>query len=332
MIDRNRKIISNLAPLAGLEMLVKYSRQPVIFPFYHTVSDQPLAHVSHLYPLRTEEDFKQDLEEMLKCFEPISLADFMGGKTLIQGKRYMVLTFDDGLAGCHQVIAPLLMKKGIPAAFFLNNHFIDNRGLFYRYKASLLIERITTDKEALKKVAEYLSIPQGRVEESIHLIGEDQISLLDVLIREVEVDVALYMINGPVYLSSKQVMELVQWGFEIGGHSPNHADFSKLKPKEIISQVSSSIRDLQHRFQISTRYFSFPFTSWGIPEEVIDQLLEKGIAEVLLGTAGLKKQEKAGFIQRIPMEEYHGTAEKSLKTEYLYYILKGLVGRNRLST
>ncbi len=127
-------------------------------------------------------------------------------------------------------------------------------------------------------------------------------------------------------------MELVQWGFEIGGHSPGHADFSKLKPKEIISQVGSSIEDLQHRFQVSTRYFSFPFTSWGIPEEVIDQLLEKGTAEVLLGTAGLKKQDKAGFIQRIPMEEFHGPAEKALKTEYLYYLLKGLVGRNKLST
>lgn len=332
MIDRNRKIISNLAPLAGLDTLVKYSRQPVIFPFYHTVSDQPLAHVSHLYPLRTEKEFEQDLEEMLRCFEPISLGDYMGGKRMSEGKRYMVLTFDDGLAGCHQVIAPLLRKKGIPAAFFLNNHFIDNRGLFYRYKASLLIERIRTDKEALKKVADYLSIPQGRVEESLHLIREDQISLLDVLIGEVEVDVDLYMKDSPVYLSSKQVMELVQWGFEIGGHSPNHADFSKLKPKEIISQLSSSIGDLQHRFQVSTRYFSFPFTSWGVPEELIHELLEKGTAKVLLGTAGLKKQDKAGFIQRIPMEEFQGGAEKALKTEYLYYLLKGLVGRNKLST
>jgi len=332
MIDRNRKIISSLAPLASLEKMVKYSRQPVIFPFYHTVSDHPLAHISHLYPLRTEKDFEQDLEEMLNWFEPISLGDFMGGKKLIEGKRYMVLTFDDGLAGCHQVIAPILMKKGIPAAFFLNNHFIDNRGLFYRYKASLLIERIRRDAEALKRVAEYLSIPPGRVEASVHLIGEDQISLLDVLIKEVEVDVALYLKDSPVYLSSMQVMELVQWGFEIGGHSPNHADFSKLEPKEIISQVTSSIGDLQHRFQVSTRYFSFPFTSWGIPEEVIDQLMEKGTAEVLLGTAGLKKQDKAGFIQRIPMEEFHGPAEKALKTEYLYYLLKGVVGRNRLGT
>ena len=332
MIDRNRRIISAFASLAGLKTLVKYSRQPVIFPFYHTVSDQPLAHISHLYPLRREADFKQDLEEMLKCFEPIGLADFMGGRRLIKGKRYMVLTFDDGLAGCHQVIAPLLRKKGIPATFFLNNHFIDNRGLFYRYKASLLIERIRTDEEAQKRVAESLSIPLARVEESLHLIKEDQISLLDVLIGEAEVDVDAYLKDNPVYLSSMQVMDLVQWGFEIGGHSPNHADFSKLKPKEIISQVSSSIGDLQHRFQVSTRYFSFPFTSWGIPMEVINQLLEKGTAEVLLGTAGLKTQDKAGFIQRIPMEEFRGPAEKALKTEYLYYLLKGLVGRNRLST
>ncbi len=332
MIDRNRRIISTIAPLASMERMVRFSRQTVVFPFYHTVSDRPLAHISHLYPLRTQGEFEQDLEEMLRWFEPISLGDFMGGKKLIEGKRYMVLTFDDGLAGCHKVIAPLLLKKGIPAAFFLNNHFIDNRGLFYRYKASLLIERIRSDTTALKKVTDSLSIPEKRVEESIHLIGEDQITLLDFLLKEAEVDVALYMKDYPVYLSSKQVMELVQWGFEIGGHSPDHADFSKLKPKEIISQVNSSIGDLQHRFQVPTRYFSFPFTSWGVSEEVIDQLLEKGTARVLMGTAGLKKQEKPGFIQRIPMEEFHGSAGKALQTEYLYYLLKGVVGRNSLRT
>lgn len=326
MIDWNRRIISTLAPWMGLNRMVRISGQAAVFPFYHTVSDSPLAHVSHLYPLRTVREFERDLDEMLSCFEPLALADFLEGKKGRDGKHYMVLTFDDGLAGCHQVIAPLLRKKGVPATFFLNNHFIDNRGLFYRYKASLLIDRIRSDQALLKGMAEYLDIPEKRVEESIRLINEDQISLLEVLMKEAAIDVATYQKETPVYLSSKQVMELVQWGFEIGGHSPAHADFSGLDSAEIISQVHSSISDLQARFQVSTRYFSFPFTSWGIEEGVIDRILDEGTADLLLGTAGLKKMQKPGLVQRIPMEEFPFPAGKALKTEYLYYLLKKIGG------
>ena len=242
----------------------------------------------------------------------------------------MVLTFDDGLAECHEFIAPLLKKKGVPAAFFLNNHFIDDRGLFYRYKASLLIEQVRSDPRILERVAGYLDIPEKRVVESILLIDQDQVSLLDALILEAELDLARYLKESPVYMNTKQVMELVDWGFEIGGHSPDHTDMSRLDPRELIRQVKSSISDLQARFQVSTRYFSFPFTSAGIPIDVIHKLLDEGVAKVLLGTAGLKKTGKSGYFQRIPMEEFNSPAGQALNTEYLYYLLKGILGRNAI--
>lgn len=330
MIDRRRRILSGFAPLTNLERMVKRSRQPVIFPFYHEVSDTPLAHVSHLYPLRTRAAFEQDLEEMLRWYEPLSMADYLGGKGETGGKQYMVLSFDDGLTGCHEVIGPLLREKGIPAVFFLNNHFIDNRGLFYRYKASLLLDQIKSDQKVLKGVARSLSIEEKRVEETILLIGEGQVALLDLLLEEAGIVIDHYLKESPVYMNTTQVTELLQWGFDIGGHSPNHADFSKLNPEEITSQVSSSIGDLMHRFQIQTRYFSFPFTSDGIPVELIYKLLEEGVAEVLMGTAGLKKRKSPGFIQRIPMEEFPFSAARALKTEYLYYRLKGMAGRHSI--
>jgi peptidoglycan/xylan/chitin deacetylase (PgdA/CDA1 family) len=276
-------------------------------------------------------EFEKDLEELLQYFLPLSLGDYLEGTSLQKGKPCMVLSFDDGLAECHNYIAPLLKKKGIPAAFFLNNHFIDNKELFYRYKASLLIDRMKSDSKVLEEVAAYLDIPAKRAVESILLIGQDQVSLLDALMKEAKIDVAGYQKEHPVYMSSKQIMDLVDWGFEIGGHSPAHADFSRLESGEIFTQVRSSVEDLQARFQVNTRYFSFPFTSAGIPTEVIHRLLDEGVAEVLLGTAGLKQTDKTHFIQRIPMEEFEGPARKALKTEYLYYLMKGPFGRNKLS-
>ena len=183
MIDRNRKIVAVFARFAGLRSLIRLTGQTTLFPFYHTVSGQALPHVIHLYPLRTEQEFEADMDEMLRYFEPLSFSDYLERTVKPKGKPHMVLSFDDGLSECHAFIAPLLKKKGIPAAFFLNNHFIDNRGLFYRYKASILIDRIKSEPKLRERLAAYLDIPENRAVESILMIQEEQASLLEALLN-----------------------------------------------------------------------------------------------------------------------------------------------------
>ena len=332
-----RRRIANISRRLSLEGMIRLTGQSHIFPFYHVVSDWHLPHIRHLYRYRRVDEFEKDLEQMLTYYEPVSLSDFLRithhglHKPRIEGKRrrLMVLTFDDGLVECHQTIAPILKQKGVPATFFLNNYFIDNRGLFYRFRASLVIDKIISDCKAREKAAEFLDIPEDRIEVAIGMIKYDQHALLDRLAREVEVDFVDYLREYPVYMNSQQVKELVDWGFEIGGHSPEHADFSTLDPEEIIAQVKASIEDLRQRFGTSNSYFSFPFTSRSVSGEIIKTLMEEHHVEALLGTSGLKKTGKQGFIQRIPMEEFDMPALEALKGEYLYYMLKKPLFRNR---
>ena len=135
MKERIRNILTTMARPMNFDRLIRWSGQTSIFPFYHTVSPEHLPHISHLYRVLKPAEFEKDLDQLLLCFEPLSLGDYLenrgGGRT----KPNMVLTFDDGLKGCYDFIAPLLKKKGVPATFFLNNRFIDNKGLFYRYTA-----------------------------------------------------------------------------------------------------------------------------------------------------------------------------------------------------
>jgi peptidoglycan/xylan/chitin deacetylase (PgdA/CDA1 family) len=292
------------------------------------VTDRKLAHIRHLYNYRNETDFVKDLDEMLKLFEPVSMNDFM--KEEAGGRMRMVITFDDGLAECYQVVAPLLKKKGIPALFLLNNNFIDNKGLFFRYKAGILIDRILSDPAAMQGVAEYLVIPEQQVVHALHMINYRQQALLDAIAAIVEMDFSKYLAEEPVYMSSEQVEDLVRWGFEIGGHSNDHADFALMDRDEMIGQVRSCLEDLARRFKGCTRFFSFPFTSRGVPAEVIDAILDGGDAEVLLGTAGLKKTGRKDFIQRIPMEALDLPARDALKAEFFYYLLKKPLGKNVL--
>ncbi len=313
-----------------LDRLIRWSGQRHIFPFYHTVSPESLAHISHLYRVHKPAEFEKDLDQLLLNFDAISLGDYLENKGVKRTKPTMVLTFDDGLKGCHEFIAPVLKKKGIPAAFFLNNKFIDNKGLFYRYKASLLIHQVRDDCRAREKVAAFLKINMEQIETSIRMIGWDQRALMDALAVEAELDYSFYIRSNQVYLSSDEVEDLLKWGFEIGAHSSDHIDFTHLDTSEMKQQVKASIRDLQKRFGIRTAYFSFPFTSDGVPREVIDSLLAEGTASAMLGTSGLKRTGRRSYIQRLPMEKYDTSALETLKTEYLYYLLKMPLGRNRL--
>jgi peptidoglycan/xylan/chitin deacetylase (PgdA/CDA1 family) len=278
----------------------------------------------------TPDELEKDLDQMLQYFEPISLGEYLDSLHKETNRRSMVLSFDDGLKACHEYIAPLLKRKGIPAVFFLNNRFIDNRGLFYRYKASLLIHRAMHDCRVREKLAAFLKISQEQVEACVDMISWDQRALLDSLAVEAELDYAGYLRAKPVYMTRKEVKELLEWGFDVGSHSSEHMDFKGLDEEQMFEQVRSSVKDLQKRYDITTAFFSFPFTSDSIPRKVIDRLLEGGTTTALLGTAGLKQTGRQAYIQRIPMDKYPAQALETLKAEYLYYLLKMPMGRNRL--
>ena len=329
MFSGLRKSFLPMARRMNLRRMISLSGQTAAFPFYHGVADEELSHIRHVYTQRNVSQFVRDLDQMLKHFDAVSLKEYLEDPDHSRQKNRMVLSFDDGLAECHSVIAPVLQRKGVPAVFFLNNAFIGNQGLFYRYKVSLLIDAVLYESRFMEKAAGYLRINRDMVVKALLIMNCTQDHLLDDLAAEMGVDFNSYLNKHPVYMTESEVKDLVMKGFEIGGHSLYHADFALLDEKEVLNQVSLSIMDLQLRFGIDTRYFSFPFTTAGIPGKVIRKLLEEKKYQALFGTAGLKKTEHPEFIQRIPLEINSLSAEEVLKTEYFYYLFKNMLGRNR---
>ncbi|HYQ58821.1 MAG TPA: polysaccharide deacetylase family protein, partial [Draconibacterium sp.] len=110
------------------------SKTPVFLPFYHVVSNKKLPHILN-YPVINEKEFERELDFYLKYFTPVTLEELVNSSTA--GNCFHI-SIDDGLKECTEVIAPILYKKGIPATFFVNSGFVDNKNLFHRYKASLL--------------------------------------------------------------------------------------------------------------------------------------------------------------------------------------------------
>ncbi|MCB9335593.1 MAG: polysaccharide deacetylase family protein [Flavobacteriales bacterium] len=283
--------------------------QKVVLPFYHIVSDETPNHIYHLYEARSIEEFKSDLEFLLKNYQPISLQELIElNKTGRQPKQNVFhLTFDDGLKEFYTVVAPILKEKKIPATVFINTDFIDNEDLFYRYKASVL-----TEKYAAKGLLE---------------VNSENLNLIDEFAEIMNYDFYEYLNEEQPYLTFHQIQELIKDGFTIGAHSKNHPLYNRLSIDEQISQTLESIDFIVQKFNLNYKVFSFPFTDDGISKDFFSKIESK--VDLTFGTAGLKKDSIPFNLQRIPMEK-NQTAKEIIKGQYFYYLLKRCFGQNEI--
>ncbi len=317
--------------------LVRLSGQNLVFPFYHVVSDDPVPHAGYVYPVRSVRQFSRDLEFLLRHFEPVGLEAFAG----TPGKRSrpaMFLSFDDGLSEVHGIVAPILHSKGIPAAVFVNTDFIGNRELFYRYKISLLLDRL----EKIRYSPAVTELLQSRY----HLVGATRKCVRDFLLgisyrnrgeldriaALVDVDFHTFLRVRKPYMSLEQLKELSGKGFYIGAHSMDHPRFSELDPEERLLQYRGSMEYIRRELGTGYGIFSFPFTDDGVPFEFFERISAGDMPrlDASFGAAGLKRDPLAFHHQRIPMEAGRAGAGRLLRGEYLYFLLRGLAGRNQI--
>lgn len=309
---RNFHFLSNFS---STNNLVKLSGTNVIMPFYHIVSNENLPHIKHLYFHRNTKQFENELDFYLKHFAPISLNDLINNN-LSQKKKYFFLSFDDGFKECYEIIAPILLKKGIPATFFVNTSFIDNKKLFYKLKASLVYDKFIHNLSNNSTLADTTNILKNNYsEEKIN----DLAKLFDINFDN-------FLKTKKPYLTSEQIHWLLNNGFDIGSHSSNHRQYNNLSTNEQITETISSINYLQENFNIKHKSFSFPFTDFEVSNEFFEAI--KQHIEISFGTAGIKLDSIKNNFQRIPIEEFNISAQKIVKTEYLYFVLLKLIGKH----
>ena len=290
--------------------------EQLIFPFYHSVNDNIPEHLINLYEPRSIENFEKDLDYLVQHFKPISLIELLEFKKnacLSVGQGFKTkepcfhLTFDDGLSEIYDVVAPILVKRKIPATFFINSDFLDNKNLFYRFKASILVERFAAD---------------GLLDISFHEKDE-----IENFAKTLNVDFNEYLEKEKPYLTSLQIKDLINQGFTIGAHSQNHPLYNLIAEKEQINQTLNSVNYLKQEFGLDYSVFSFPFTDDGMSKSFFKAIESQ--VDLTFGSAGIKKDSVKFNLQRIPMET-NESAEQLIKTQYFYCFLKKLFGRNKI--
>ncbi len=316
--------LSSLIPLKAISAL---TRQKLIMPVLHTVCDSPPPHIKHLYKPKSERAFEKDLDFLLKHYEAIDFPKFreLALNKHTSNKRQFMLSFDDGLTEFNDIIAPLLIKKGVSAICFLNSDFIDNKDIFYRYKASLIIN------EAINNLEIFRNIDINKFKKRILSIDYNQRHLLDEIACQYGINFKNYLDNTQPYLTSEQIRSLIKKGFYFGSHSCDHPEYNTISFDKQIRQTVESTQKICNAFNLDYKAFAFPFTDYGVTQRFFEKIFsEPNGPEISFGTAGIKKDVSHLHFQRIPIETSGLSAKRIIKTEYLYYMIKSIFGKNKI--
>jgi peptidoglycan/xylan/chitin deacetylase (PgdA/CDA1 family) len=305
----------------------------VIIPFYHLITDEDVGHVRHIYKYKKIKQFKRDLEILLKIYTPISLENF---KSSLRGdarlrRNSMLLTFDDGLREMYDIVCPILLEYGIPAVFFVVKNFTDNNELFWRHKASLLIDRVQKEKDSEKHCDVLLNksgIQDGAIHERIRSIGYTKRFLMDELADEIQLDFDRYLHSVQPYMTSEQIQKVIKCGFAIGGHSIDHPRFSTIPLEEQVRQVRESVHFVKEKFNLSYGVFAFPHTDAEVGKVFFDTIFSDGQIELTFGSAGMISDSVEFHCQRFSLEKQLWPASKILFHEYARKFYRKIRGRD----
>lgn len=277
-----------------------------LIPYYHTVSNERLAHICHLHPYKNERQFLDDVDYLGRRYQPVSLGDLLDsvkrGKKLKKGS--FILTFDDGYSQVYSVVAPILYRKGIPAICFLTSDFIDNRSLSYRNKASIIVdlllrERVDRSLNA-HAVLNRLGVSADQLPSRILALKYQEASVLDEVARSMGADFQGYLSTEQPYLTTDQIKKLIAMGFSIGAHSIDHPFFQDLPMEDQLRQTTGSLRFVRDRFGLTYSLFAFPYSDLFISEEYFRRI--EDVVDLTFGTCGIKKDPVAWNLQRINFE------------------------------
>ena len=303
----------------------------LVILYYHVVNDENVPHIKYLYKYKRIRQFCDDLEFLLKQYSPIGLWDvihWVKNKNILPSNCFM-LTFDDGLREIYDVIAPILIDKGIPGTFFISSAFLDNQELCYQHKASLLVEKICKgiSPGAEKKVKEILlktGFSFSKLSEGVLKVDYKRRDALDKIAEVLLVDIQRYLNAKQPYLTSGQVKELIDQGFAIGAHSIDHPDYSVLSLTEQLEQTIVSIKQIREKFSLDYGAFAFPNSDTGVSQEFFKKVQASGLIDITFGTGMMVDRGSRGHRQRVSLENPLLSARKLLAWQYLRKIYRQL--------
>lgn len=329
------KTVSGIFSKIPFSLLGKLTQTNLIIPYYHIVSDDEILHVKHLYAYKTIRQFKEDMDFLLINYSPIGLLDVLNfiktGRPL--SEKAFLLTFDDGFREMNDIVAPILLERGICATFFVNSAFIENKQLCYLNKASLLAEEFLRKRslgleEKLSVMLNANEIEFNDIKSGILSIRYQQRHLLDEIAQVMNMDFTNYLLMNRPYLTSNQINKLIAKGFTIGAHSIDHSFYPALSLKDQLHQAVESVKEIREKFCLNYGAFAFPHSDSGVSGKFFKEFYNSGLVDISFGTGGMLDDSLRNHLQRFSLESPLMPAKNLIAIQYARKIYKSVTLHN----
>jgi peptidoglycan/xylan/chitin deacetylase (PgdA/CDA1 family) len=249
---------------------------------------------SGIYPL-TLKEFSNQIDELSKYYEFISQNDLIAKikSQNYSGKKYCLLTFDDGLKEQMEALE-LLNKKGIPGVFYVTTSAIRTNTVLNVHKLHY-IRSIMKDIDILKFISskidlEFIKYPNDisnlyiydnleakKLKYLLNFILGDDIKnkiiseLFDQYTNEKNLSKELYM-------DISDIQTLNNFGY-LGTHGDFHMPLATLNNQDIESDISSSLTFFKNNCGIKKiNSISYPYGGHkAISKDVVDVSKKLGL-------------------------------------------------------
>lgn len=275
-------------------------------PLYHLVSDGQLPHYRSVrFGNRTPSAFRRDLIDLQSTGRGLSLDEVIAcarGDAEPEPDAFF-LSIDDGIRECRELMAPILEEVGVPATFFVLPSVLDNKDVFWRHKAFLLVDRIASASDRIDEprvreaFAAHAVQASTDVKSSVLAIPYRARGLLDDLARILELDFEAFLRDQRPYLTTEDVLALRRDGFSIGAHSVDHPRYLELELDEQLQQTRDSIHAVRRILGECTS-FAFPFHDALVSRRFFDELHTDREIRVTFGTSAPYLDEIPTNLQR----------------------------------
>lgn len=243
-----------------------YSLRCVVF---HDISAKPSPFTAGIRVSVSPEKFESALRFLSTHYAPVRLEDVLtdcGGRGL--PPRALLVTFDDAYASVAEWAAPLCRKYGVPAVFFANAAFIDNRRLapdnLVCYVAKM--QGMETINAAVRAVPGMGSLELHSLAEVFSVFFpvislDEREVFLDALRRFAGIDESRLAGEANLYLTGRQLRDLTSFDFEIGNHTYTHTHCRTLSRRDFVAEVDRNKAQLEALTGTKIRSFSLPYGS-----------------------------------------------------------------------
>ena len=319
-----------------LSWLTKKVNPVVLIPYQHLVSDEPVPYIRNLYAFKNVRQFEADVDYLLRNFEPVSLTDII--KHQNEGRSFsktsFLLTFDDGLRQVYDTVMPVLARKGVPAALFLNPAFVDNKELFYDIKKGLIFQHLHSSSVSLpliRKIGQSLGQRISTLKELYTLVQSINYQCkqqADVIGTLLDIDFSGFVQQYAPFMTTDQIKTCIRNGFQAGAHSIDHPLYRNIPLEEQIRQTKESVNWVCERFNLPYRSFAFPHVDEGVSDAFFSSLLhdEHFRLDMIMGNRTGMAETHHKVLHRFIGENPLLPAETMVKAVLSYQLMRKTFG------